>query len=428
MSEKINSNALENAFNSVPDSERKSLISLTVVLAGYPIALSNFVIGGAVGVGMTFSKAVTTLLVANAILIAIVLATGYMAFKNGLSTSFLSRRVFGKKGSTIFSLLLAFSSVTWISLNGDIFARLIKSTFTWWPLPVSITAILCIALWTQSAIRGYKGLEIISYLGVPAALVLSIVGVIAVGKSSGGYASVLSYVPATTLSFTAGTASIIGGWIFGATITPDVCRFAKSTRDLIIAGLVAFIIGCFGLQLAGALVGITTGNGDFTAAMGALGLGVLAFFAAIFCLWTTQDNNIYGASLAIQNVLEDTPYKGKIQHKHIALAVAALAAVFAALGIFNYLVPIIQFLSVLIPPVPGLLIAEEAFIKNSKESLKTNPIAIVSWLLAGVASYISLKADIFIPPIIGIVTSIIFYVALSKIFDAKLTLADSSKK
>ncbi|WP_352419321.1 cytosine permease [Proteiniborus sp.] len=419
MSEKNNSNALENAFNSVPDSERKSLLSLTVVLAGYPIALSNFVIGGAVGVGMTFSKATTTLLVGNAILIAIVLATGYMAFKTGLSTSFLSRRVFGKKGSTIFSLLLAFSSVTWISLNGDIFARLIDSTFSWWPLPISITAILCIALWTQSAIRGYKGLEFISYLGVPAALVMSIAGVIAVGKASGGYADIFTYVPATSLSFTAATASIIGGWVFGATITPDVCRFAKSTRDLVIAGIVAFTIGCFGLQFAGALVGIKTGNGDFTAAMTSLGLGVLAFFAAIFCLWTTQDNNIYGASLAIQNVLDDTSLKGKVKHKHIALAIAGLAAIFAALGIFNYLVPITQTLSVLIPPVPGLLIAEEAFVRNSKENMKVNPIAMVSWLLAGIASYIALKTDMFVPPIVGIISSVIFYVILSKIFDAK---------
>ena len=425
MSEQINSKALENAFNSVPESERKSLISLTVVLAGYPIALSNFVVGGAVGVGMTFKNALITLLVANAILIGIVLATGYMAYKTGLSTSFLSRRVFGKKGSTVFSILLALSSVTWISLNGDIFARLIDSTFSWWPIPVSITAILCIALWTQSAIRGYKGLEIVSYLGVPAALILSIVGVIAVGKESGGYGAVLSYVPATSLSFTAGTASIIGSWIFGATITPDVCRFARRTRDLIIAGIVAFSIGCFGLQLAGALVGIATGNGDFTAAMNALGLGLLAFFASIFCLWTTQDNNIYGASLAIQNVLDDTPLKGKVQHKHIALAVACLAAIFAALGIFNYLLPIIQFLSVLIPPVPGLLIAEEFFIKNSKENLKTNPVAMVSWVLAGVISYIALKIDFFVPPIIGMISSIILYVILSKIFDAKIAVAEN---
>lgn len=420
MSEKISNNGLENAFNSVPDSERKSLLSLTFVLAGYPIALSNFVIGGAVGVGMTFSKAVLTLLAGNAVLIGIVLATGYMAFKTGLSTSFLSRRAFGKKGSTIFSLLLAISSVTWISLNGDIFARLIKTTFTWWPLSIPITAIICIALWTQSAIRGYKGLEVISFLGVPAALIMSIVGVIAVGKASGGFNEIFNYIPANPISFTAATSSVIGGWVFGATITPDVCRFAKSTKDLFIAGIAAFALGCLGLQFAGALVAISTGNGDFTVAMAALGLSLVAFVAAIFCLWTTQDNNIYGASLAIQNVLDETSLKGKVQHKHIALGIAGLAAVFAALGIFNYILPIIKFLSLLIPPVPGLIIGEEFFIKRPKEGMKVNSVALVSWFLAGAASYLSLKADMFVPPLVGIVTSCVTYVVLSKIVSNKV--------
>ena len=423
MTDKINNNGLENAFNSVPDSERKSLLSLTFVLAGYPIALSNFVIGGAVGVGMTFSKAVLTLLAGNAVLIGIVLATGYMAYKTGLSTSFLSRRAFGKKGSTIFSLLLAISSVTWISLNGDIFARLIKTTFTWWPISIPITAIICIALWTQSAIRGYKGLEIISFLGVPAALIMSIIGIVAVGRASGGFSEVFNYIPVNPISFTAATSSIIGGWVFGATITPDVCRFAKSTRDLIIAGIAAFALGCLGLQFAGALVAISTGNGDFTVAMAALGLGLVAFVAAIFCLWTTQDNNIYGASLAIQNVLDETSLKGKVQHKHIALCIAGLAAVFAALGIFNYILPIIKFLSLLIPPVPGLIIGEEFFVKKSKERTNVNGVALVSWFLAGAASYLSLRADVFVPPLVGIITSCILYVVLSKIFNKKVNAA-----
>ena len=103
-----NGDVYENAFSSVPESQRKALLSLTAVLAGYPIALSNFVIGGAVGVGLTFDKALLALLVGNGMLIAIVILTGLMAYETGLSTSFLSRRAFGKNGSSVFSLLLAF--------------------------------------------------------------------------------------------------------------------------------------------------------------------------------------------------------------------------------------------------------------------------------------------------------------------------------
>lgn len=103
------------------------------------------------------------------------------------------------------------SAVTWIALNGDIFARLVISTFSWWPLPVAATAVLSIALWTLSAIRGYDGLEFISYVGVPAALIMSIAGVVAVARTAEGFKAVLDYVPVAEMSFSAGTASVIGG-------------------------------------------------------------------------------------------------------------------------------------------------------------------------------------------------------------------------
>ncbi len=159
-------------------------------------------------------------------------------------TAFLSRRAFGKNGSSVFSLLLVISSMTWISLNADIFARLIKTTFPWWPIGIPITAVIVILIWMQSAIRGYKGLEFISFIGVPSALIMSLVGVVAAFNVTNGFSMITTYTPENPLSFTAATASIVGGWVFGATITPDVCRFAKSKRDVIIASLVAFIVGC----------------------------------------------------------------------------------------------------------------------------------------------------------------------------------------
>jgi len=282
---------------------------------------------------------------------------------------------------------------------------------------VPVTAIIVILIWMQSAIRGYKGLEFISYLGVPAALIMSIVGVVAALNKAGGFAVISSYVPSNPINFTAATASIVGGWVFGATITPDVCRFAKSKRDIVIAGLASFIVGCFGLQFAGALVALATGKGDFTLAMAGLGLTGVAFVAAVFCLWTTQDNNIYGASLAIQNILRETKAKGKVSHMQIAVTVAGVSAIFAALGIYQHILPIIQFLSVLIPPVPGLLTAEYYFVKNSKENITTNWLAILAWLIGGTAGYVALNNSFFIPPIVGMVTAGVAYYILSKLFD-----------
>lgn len=410
--------AYEYAFEKVPDSQRKKGSSIFVILAGYTISLSNFVTGATVGSKMSFSDAIFACLVGNLVLALIAMLLGVVAFRTGLSTAFLSRKALGSRASSIFSIILAISAVNWIAVNADTFSNMIKSTFTWWPIPVAITAILAIALWAQSAIRGMKGLELISWLGVPCAVVLTVACVIAVG-SKVGYANVFGFLPdgGATLTFTAATASFIGAWVFGCIITPDVCRFAKKTSHVTVGAFVAVMVGLFGLEVCGILVAAATKEGSFVGATAALGLGVLVFFCAIFCLWTTQDNNIYGASLALQNMFEGTRLGGKVSHKVLAIVVAAAAAVFAAFGATKYLLTVTQALSVLLPPIPGLIVAEWFLVKKSKENISVNWLALISWAGGGIAGYIALKQNFFISAIIGMVVTIVMYVVLSKILD-----------
>ncbi|MEA4891157.1 MAG: cytosine permease [Peptococcaceae bacterium] len=408
----------EHAFARVPDEFRKPLFNLTVVLTGYPVALTNFVVGAAVGVQLSFPLAMLVLLIGNTVLIGVAVLTGVMAYRTGLSTTVLSRRAFGQKGSYLYSALLVISAITWVAMNGDIFARTFMANFSWWPLPTSLTAALAILMWIQSAVRGFKGLQVVSFLGVPSALIMGIIGVIAVFNSPSGIAGVINYIPETKMTLSAATASVVGGWIFGASITPDVCRYAKSEGDAIFAAFFAFFLGCFGLQLAGVIVGMSTGTGDFVKVMVSLGLTALALVLAFFCIWCTQDNNIYSAGLAAQNIIKDTRWGGKIPHGRLCLALGLVSAVLAGFGIYSKIVPVIQFLSILMPPMPGVLIAQEYFIKKPKDQLISNKYALISWLSGGILAYISLKTNFFVPPVIGIVSAGLIHYILEK-FTAK---------
>ena len=111
----------------------------------------------------------------NPLVPAIATLLGIISCKTGLTTSVLARKSMGARSSSILSLLLALSAVNWIAVNADTFSKLILSNFSWWPIPVSITAILVVAIWAQSAIRGVKGLEFVSWLGTPCAVILTIV-------------------------------------------------------------------------------------------------------------------------------------------------------------------------------------------------------------------------------------------------------------
>lgn len=409
--------AYEYAFEAVPNEKRKGSFSLFLVLAGYSVTLSNFMSGAAIGYNMRFWDAVTAALVGDAFLIGIVFLTGIMSFNTGLSTAFLSRKAFGAKGSILFSIILVISPITWIGINGDSLAKMLVTNIPSWPIPTGITAVMLIMIWSLSAARGYKGLEFISCFGVPAALILTIVSAIKVVSMPNSMSTILAYLPSKPMTFTSATASIIGSWVFGCCITPDVCRFGKSKKDVFLGAVTAFVIGLFGLQFCGIMVATYSGLPNFIAGTAAIGIGLLVTICSIVCLMTTQDNNVYAASLAMQNIFKETSLNGKVKHKWIAYATSACAAILGFSGALAYFLPIVKALGVFIGPIPGLLIGEYYFVKKSKENKNVNILAIIAWFAGTLSGYIALKNNFFISAVIGMFTTLILYVILSKLFD-----------
>lgn len=417
-----NQSQYEFAFEPVPKDKRKSGLSLFLVLAGYPIAVSNFVTGSAIGFQMTFLDALLALVIGDAFLIFVAVSTGLVSYSTGLSTSFLSRIVFGKRGSTIFSALLVLSSITWIGINGNTFGRMVLANFPNFPIPEAVLGVLIILVWSISAMKGYKGLEIVSWIGVPTAIMLSVVIFVLVGTRYGGFGMVLSYAPDpdSMMPLTTAIASIVGSWVFGCLITPDVCRFASSKKGVVGAGIAAFTIGLFCLQLVGVIVAQIAKSGDFSEATAAIGLGYLVLVCTLVCLCTTQDNNIYGAGLAAQNILDATSLRGKVTHSQIALIVTVLSAVFAACGALKWLLPIVQFLSVLLVPIPAMIVAERCFVKRSKSRVSVNPSAIAAWLIGGVVGEVCLQTGFLVSTIVAYVATFLIYILLAKLLDERV--------
>ena len=409
----------EYAFNKVPESAKVTAGSLFMIWAGYAISLADFVSGTTIGYQMNFRDAILSCLIANLILVFVGVFMGRLAYRTGLTTSLISRKAFGKKGSIFFSAILCFSAVNWVAVNGDTFGQLVSQVFTWWPLPVAITAALCIVLRATSAINGISGLKILGWVGVPCALVLAAFFVLFV-QLKVGLGSVITYQPpeGMRLSFMSATASFIGTWIFGCTISPDICRFAKKESTILPVGFISLMLGQFGLEVIGIITAQATKQNSFTNVSVQLGLGVLVFFCSLFALWTTQANNMYSAGLAFQNILADTPAEGKVKNSVMVSIIAVAAAIFAACGATNFLLPITNFLSVLVPPITGLMMGEYLVIKRSKENKTINWIAIASWIAGAIAA--RLLGEVFITAIVGIVVTFVCYVVLSKLLDSKV--------
>ncbi|WP_251230499.1 purine-cytosine permease family protein [Adlercreutzia aquisgranensis] len=415
-------NAYEYAFEPVPESKRKTGISLFMVLAGYPIAVSNFVTGAAVGYRMPFAEATAAFLCADAFLIAVAIMMGLAAFATGYSTAFLSRMVFGKRGSAIFSALIVLSSVTWIGINGNTFGSMVTANFPAIAVPSVIIGVVIILVWSISAAHGYKGMEIVSWMGVPTAVAMGVICFVMVGMQSGGYGSLLSFAPPAgmEMGFTDATASIVGSWLFGCLIAADVCRFAKSKRHVVVCCAGAFLLGLFGFQMVGCVVAQIAQNPNFSEATALMGLGYLVLACTLVCLCTTQDNNIYGAGLAMQNILSETKLGGKVTHTQMAVFITALSSVLALCNILDYLLPVITFLSVLLSPVPALIVSERVFVKHPKMGIMSNPVALACWIAGGIVGQVCLSANFFVPPVVSFLFTMVLYTAASKVLDGKL--------
>jgi len=412
---------IEYAFESVPKDKRKTFATILVIFTGYTISLSNFVTGATVGSKMSFSGALWSIILGNAILAFVAIMLGMIGAKSGKTTLVIFRNLFGKRGSAIMSVLIALSAVNWIAVNANTFAQMIQTNFKFTAgIPMGVIAVIVVAIWAQSAIRGVKGLEFVSWLGTPAAVILAIASFIAIGNKA-GFGSVANYVPASgSLTLASGITSIVGAWIFGCIVTPDVTRYAKNQAHAAIAAPIAVYVGLAMIELVGAMTAQATGEAGFVPATAALGLGVLVFVCSIFCVWTTQDNNIYSASLSLQNVFTDTKLEGKVKHSVLAIIVAALAAIAAAVGIVKWLLPIIQFLSILLPPLPAMMIAEQWVIKNSKEKESINWVGLIAWVIAGVCGQIAKNTGFFVPAIVSMVVGFVVYIILSKALDKTL--------
>ena len=406
----------EYAFEAVPDSAKKSAVSLIAVLAGYLIAMSNFVTGAAIGSKMVFMDSLKALIASDIFLVAICLSCGMIAFKFGVTTTVIARKVFGQKGSLILSVILALSVVCWLGTNGDTFAKMILHAVPGWPLAVGITAVILIFLWLQSSARGYKGLEIVSFLGVPAAVILSAWVIFSVLSNPENLENVVKFMPDGDYTFAQATTAGVGSWIFGAISSMDVIRFAKKKSHFLVGGFISFFFCLLVLQLTGVVCAQATGQTDFVSATAALGIAVPTLVCSFFALWTTQDNNIYSATMSIKNIIAETPLKGKIKHVHIAYGLAILAALFSITGALNFVLVFVSVLSVLLAPMPGLYLAEVYVVKSSSEKRKWNLWGLAAWFIAGFLGWYCNAHSILIPPIISGVAAFAAYIVFGKIF------------
>ena len=397
----------------VPQHARRGFFSMSMVMLAYTFFAASMWTGGTLGTGFKlFPDLVITILAGNLILGLYGGLLGYAASSTNVSTHILSRRAFGVVGSKLPSFMLAITQIGWFGVGTAMFAYPINKLTG---IPILPLILIGGALMTLTVVIGFKAIEWISWVAVPAILLL---GFWSMGKAItdfGGISALMAVEPKTPMAFPVGVALGVGSFISGATLTPDFVRFSRSKAGGVSATILGFTFGNSLMFFFGAIGAIATGMSDTAEVLAAQGLlgGGIALLA--LNIWTTNDNALYASGLGLANI---TGWK-RTTVTIVGGAIGTLAADF----LYNNFVGWLTFLSISLPAIGGIIIGD--FFIKWKCSMPMPPQvpfkrlhwpAMVAWVVALVASALSPESGMFcIAPLNSIITAMLVYVVMDRI-------------
>ncbi len=392
----------------VPENERVGWKAPLFNILGSNIAISELMVGGALISGMTFKKLILTSIIGNLILVAILTIQGYMGSKEGLDTYSLAECVFGEKGGRyIISAILAISSFGWFGIQTGVAGLSVQKIFP--NINLTLVTIVLGLLMMIFAVFGFKAMAKFNYVAVPALIILMIWGVFK-ATAINGYSSIVNYIPSSTLSLAEGLNMVIGLIIVGAVISPDQLRFTRGLKDILIIGIIGFAIISVFQQVAAGILAINSPSWDITQVLADLGFGTVAFIILLLASWSTNVGNAYSGGLALKNIFPN------IGRDKLTIIAGFVGTIIAATGIIFRFEKFLSLLSITVAPMAGVMWIDYYIINNRKLIKRTNinQNSIISWIIGSIVSFISTRANFFIPPINGIVISAISYFGLMK--------------
>ena len=346
---------LDNDFSltAVGKEGRRGLVPMMAIMLGFTFYTGTMLTGGRLGTSLTFTDWAAALLIGDLILGIYTALLAYMGGKTGLSTHLLARYAFGEKGSYLVSGILGLTQVGWFGVSVVMLALPISKIFG-----IDITPVILVsgAMMVATAYFGVKSLTILSIVAVPSIAVLGCYSSAISLDAIGGWGELMDSTAVSTMSLTMALSLVVGSFISGGTLTPDFARFSRTPRIAVASTVAAFFIGNILMFAFGAIGGLATGMADISDVMIAQGLVLSGIIILGLNIWTTNDNTIYAASLAFSNIT-------KMPKKQWVVINGVLSTVFAMV-LYNHFIPLLSFLSAIIPPLGAVMIMDYFFLNH----------------------------------------------------------------
>ncbi|MGP0172821.1 cytosine permease [Pseudomonas sp. NCHU5208] len=404
-------------LSEVPNGARKGLFSTAILLFGFTFFTATMFAGGKIGMAFDFTTLLWAAVIGNLLLGLYAAVLSLIACRSGLNSVLMGRFCFGEVGSKLSDMLLGFTQIGWYAWGTATVAIVLVKILG---LPEGLTIPLMVLFgfgFCLTAFVGYKGLDLLSRVAVPAMLVLLVASLWIATRDIGGLAGLLAVEPKESMSLSVAITLVFGTFVSGATQATNWTRFAKSGRVAVLASLFGFFIGNGLMIIAGAYGAIVYQQPDVVEVLVLQGLSMAAVVMLFLNLWTTQDNTIYNFAAAGCNLLRT----GK--RKTVTLIGAGIGTLLAIGGMYEMLIPFLILLGSIIPPIGGVIMADyfyghrARYPKLAEVRLPAfNWVGLGAYLIGALSAYFSP----WVAPLVGIAVAAVAYVVL---FEANKILA-----
>ncbi|PKI91178.1 cytosine permease [Actinomycetales bacterium SN12] len=336
----------------VPFDQCKSWLSIAAVWIAIGIDLSGAFLGVALASGMAFWPAIGATMLGSLLLGLLAMACAYVGASTGLSTAMISRAVFGRIGGAVLALAISISLVGWFAVQAGFFggnAQIAFSEFTGLDVPVQLFTGIGGVLMALTAFWGYRSINRLSSLAVPLLLLLLVVGVVVAFITHG--TSGLDAAVEATFTFGGAVSLVMGIFILGVVLAPDMARWAKTPKQAMAAGFVGFFFGNSIILVVTILLARIMNQSELMSIYFALSLGGVAVVVLILAQWTTNTTNLYSAGLAFSSI------HPRLTRRMVTLVLGVVGIAVGVVGAADYFVQFILVIGTIIAPYGGVYLA-----------------------------------------------------------------------
>lgn len=376
------------AASRVPAGQLQSAWDISLVRMGLTVSASDLVFGYTVGLYFSFWQAIGISLLISVIVAVISVGMGVIGLRERLTFALSARFAFGRQGSRLPSLVMAVIIAAFygyiLAVTADVFPNAKNG---------AVQVLYCLGLGALMVIvsgLGFsRGLKWIGRAGVPLMVALVIVADVITVAHNHGVSAIVHARPAMAgkISLAVILGSGIAKWTGGAAISADIMRFGRSTRALFASTAAEFLLGNFGFNLLGLILGLGLHSSDLGTALGLVGLTWLATIAFLVQGVTVETNELYAASLASSNALG-------LSRRASNIAVGVIGVVIGYWGLSHgataSFLKFINYISYALPAIPGIILADYFIVSRMRYGRSIRDLPAMNW--RAVTAYVAAVA------------------------------------